>query len=645
MPFVSPRLSRALLSSVVLSSALSFALPAAAQDAAVAADEEVLELEPIVVTASRVPVAAREVGSAVTVIDRAELESRQIRVVSDALRSVPGVAVSRTGPAGGPTKLRLRGSEANQTLVLIDGIEVNDPASDSEFDFSRLLAADIERIEVLRGPQSALYGSDAIGGVVNIITAKGEGPLRVTAAAEGGSRGTAAGSLSAGAGGENYDWFASLAGLTTDGFSSAAEWRGNSEADGYRNGTAFAKLGWNPLENLRLDLVGRLTDFDAESDGFVGGAGAVDADEASEGRQLFGRAQATLDLADGRWRQVFGVSRSRHDYDYLSGDDGSSYVGDKTKVDWQNTLTAETAAILPATHRLTLALEHEEDAARIASSWSSFDRSIGQTALVGEYGLGLVDDLFLTASLRHDVNDLFGDVTTWRATAAYTVEATGTKLRASYGTGVKNPTLFELYGYTDTYRGNPDLRPEHAEGFDIGFDQPLFDDRLVVEATVFDQRITDLIQGAGSTSVNLSGTSPIQGIELGLTLTPLDDLTIRAAYTFLDGEDAAGAELIRRPAHTASLDVGYRFLDGRGNLNLGIVYNGAAKDWAYDAVYNRTVVELDPYWLVNLAGSWKLNDNAEIYARIDNLFDERYEEVFTYGGSGRTAIAGLKVSF
>lgn len=645
MPFVSPRLSRALLSSVVLSSALSFALPAAAQDAAVAADEEVLELEPIVVTASRVPVAAREVGSAVTVIDRAELESRQIRVVSDALRSVPGVAVSRTGPAGGPTKLRLRGSEANQTLVLIDGIEVNDPASDSEFDFSRLLAADIERIEVLRGPQSALYGSDAIGGVVNIITRKGAGPLRVTATAEGGSRGTAAGSLSAGAGGENYDWFASLAGLTTDGFSSAAEWRGNPEADGYRNGTAFAKFGWTPLENLRLDLVGRLTDFNAESDGFVGGAGAVDADEASEGRQLFGRAQATLDLADGRWRQVFGVSRSRHDYDYLSGDDGSSYVGDKTKVDWQNTLTAETAAILPATHRLTLALEHEEDAARIASSWSSFDRSIGQTALVGEYGLGLVDDLFLTASLRHDVNDLFGDVTTWRATAAYTVEATGTKLRASYGTGVKNPTLFELYGYTDTYRGNPDLRPEHAEGFDIGFDQPLFDDRLVVEATVFDQRITDLIQGAGSTSINLSGTSPIQGIELGLTLTPLDDLTIRAAYTFLDGEDAAGAELIRRPAHTASLDVGYRFLDGRGNLNLGIVYNGAAKDWAYDAVYNRTVVELDPYWLVNLAGSWKLNDNAEIYARIDNLFDERYEEVFTYGGSGRTAIAGLKVSF
>ncbi|WP_198670703.1 TonB-dependent siderophore receptor [Oceanicella sp. SM1341] len=621
------------------------ALPAAAQDEA-GSEADPITLDPIVLTANRVPTPEREVGSAVTIIGAEELEERQVRVVSDVLRSVPGVSVNRTGTIGGLTQVRLRGSEGNQTLVIIDGIEVNDPASGSEFDFAHLLAQDIARIEVLRGPQSALYGSDAVGGVINIITRKGEGAPSVSGEIEGGTRASFSGHATLSGATEGFDYLASIGTLRTEGFSSAAEWLGNPERDGYRNTTSFAKLGFDPLSNLRIDLVGRWTDFRAESDDFIGGIGATDAPSASDGRQLFGRAQARLDLFEGRWQNTFGVSRTQHQLNYLAdGAVTSRYEGNKTKLDWQSTLALRATALPEVSHRITFALEYEEDEATSESAWSSFDRSIGQTGMVGEYQLGLWDDLFLTASVRQDMNDLFGDATTWRTTAAYTFDATGTKLRASYGTGVKNPTLFELYGYTDTYQGNPDLDPETARGWDMGIDQAFWQDRGTLSVTYFNQRITDLIQGTGETSVNVAGTSAIEGVELGLALEPVDALTFRASYTWMNGEDATGAELVRRPRHSASLDVNYRFLSGKANVNLGLVWNGAQKDWAYDAAYTRSVVSLDSYTLVNLAAAYKVSEAAELFARVENLFDTEYEEVYTYGGAGRTAYAGLRVAF
>ncbi len=217
-----------------------------------------------------------------------------------------------------------------------------------------------------------------------------------------------------------------------------------------------------------------------------------------EGEQLFGRAQATLDLFDGRWQNIVGFTRTRHDYDYLAGNDTtSSYQGDKTKADWQSTLKATSETLALAEHAFTFALEYEEDEATLQSAFSDFDRSVDQTGIVGQYQLGLMDRLFLTGSVRHDVNDMFDDETTYRLTAAYHVDRTGTKLRASYGTGIKNPTLFELFGFTDTYRGNPNLEPEKARGWDIGFDQAIHEDRVLLDATYFNQRIKDQITASG----------------------------------------------------------------------------------------------------------------------------------------------------
>jgi vitamin B12 transporter len=296
---------------------------------------------------------------------------------------------------------------------------------------------------------------------------------------------------------------------------------------------------------------------------------------------------------------------------------------------------------------MTFAVEHEEDEATTRSIFSPsiFDRSIGQTGFVGLYQLGLWDDLFLTGSVRHDINDLFGEFTTYRATGAYTIDATGTKLRASYGTGIKNPTLFELYGDSPTYTGNADLEPERAKGWDVGVDQVLFGDRLLIEATYFNQRISNLIQLSGPTSENLPGISDIDGIELAATVRLIDDLTLRAAYTWLDGEAASGEPLMRRPDDVASIDVNYAFLDGRANVNLGVVYTGTQFDTAFDAMFNPLVVELDSYVLVNLRGSYQVNEHTQFYARIENLLDEEYEDVFSYGGTGRTAIGGVRVRF
>lgn len=602
-----------------------------------------LVLPEISVTANRVPTPAEETGSALTVITADELKQRQTQVLSDVLREVPGVAVNRTGPMGTLTQVRIRGAEGNQTLVLIDGIEVNDPASGSEYDFANLLAGDIERVEVLRGPQSALYGSDAVGGVINIITRRGGGAPNLSASVEGGSFGTLAGRVSAGTGNDRYDVAVSAQGVRSNGVSVADKRLGNSEKDGTRNGTLTAKAAVRPTGNTELAVVGRYTRFEADTDGFTGGRGAVDDGTSTTGNQTFGRVQGKVAFFEGRWEHIAGLSYGRQQRDYRDAGDRvtSTYEGRKTKLDYQTNLSLATG---PAAHVLTAGVEHEDDTGITRSSFSNFDRTIGSTGLVGQYKLDLFDRLTLTGSVRHDDNDLFRDATTWRGTAATRIEDTGTKLRASYGTGVKNPTLFELYGYTATYSGNPDLKPERGRGWDVGVDQALWGRRVTADATWFNQRIRDLITGTGRTSINMPGESRVQGLELGLTVEPVDGLTFRGSYTWTDGEDSTGAELVRRPKHLASLNVNYRFLDDRANANLGVIYNGRTSDWAYDAFYNRQPVSLTPYTLVNLSGSYRLTDNVEAFGRIENLTNRHYQEVWTYGAAGRAGYVGLRLS-
>ncbi|HZD24625.1 MAG TPA: TonB-dependent receptor [Alphaproteobacteria bacterium] len=605
-------------------------------------------LPEVVVTASRVPLPAEQVGSAVTVITREEIEQRRKPLVSDLLREVPGVSVNRSGGTGGITDVRIRGAESNHTKVLIDGIEVADPSAGSFFDFAHLLSGGVERIEVLRGPQSALYGSDAIGGVVNIITPRGEGPAHATAALEGGSFRTARAAATVSGGGERYSFALTGLGYHTDGISHADEKRGNSESDSYENATGHMKLTLKPVDDLELKLVGRSTTFRDDGDGFVGGAGAVDDASSTHGRQRFARASARYATFGGAWTHevgaAFGDQRRENFSDSVSN---SVFDGKKQRFNYQSDISLHSDTVVPAEHGFTIGADYEKETVVAQSAFTDVDRDVESTGIAGEYRLGLLDRLFLSAGLRHDANDMFEDSTTWRGTAAYLFPDSGTRLHASYGTGVKNPTIFELFGFTSTFSGNPNLTPEHARGGDIGVEQQLWNDRASVDVTYFRTRIEDLITGSGNTAVNQPGTSRIDGIEVTGKVRPRQDLTLSASYTYTEGEDADGTQLIRRPKHLASADANYAFelWQRPANLNVGADYNGQRTDTAFDAFFNTSTVTLDGYTLVRAALSWQLRNGLELFGRVENLLNTRYEDTFTFGAPGRAGYLGMRASF
>ena len=613
------------------------------------AEEPAQALPEIVVSASRVQLPADEIGSAVTVITAEELEQRQIRIVSDVLRDVPGLAVSRSGGVGALTQVRIRGAEGNQTLVLIDGIEVNNPATGSEFDFANLLNAEIERIEVLRGPQSALYGSDAIGGVINVVTKRPEPGLTLVARGEAGSFNTQDGLLGLGYGGERFYLSGSVNRFVTDGTSVAERRNGNGEEDDYDNTTARVKLGVSPVEALEIEAVGFLVDSDRDDDAFAAVVNLTDSDDQSEALERYGQARARLTLFDGAWVQVLRAGIIDVDRDSFDGTGAktSASRGEQDKLDYQSSFLFSTPEVAAAEHAVTFAVEREREEQFTDSSFSGRNNvEVESYGYVGEYRVALWDRLFLSGSGRFDDNDrLFDNEVTYRGTAAYRHEETGTRLHGSIGRGVKNPTLFELFGATPDFTGNPDLEAEEAFGWDVGVEQSVLDDRLIVDVTYFNTRIEDLIQGAANTAVNLPGTSEIQGVEVAAFAEPLPGLQLNAAYTFTDGEDADGRELVRRAKHIASFNANYAFELFRraANVNLGIRYNGKQDDFVFDAASNRSTVTLDSFTLINLGLSFEVHDGVEVFARGENLLDDNYQEVFGFGTPGIAGFAGLRI--
>lgn len=610
----------------------------------VTAEEPAQALPEIVVSASRVQLPADEIGSAVTVITAEELEQRQIRIVSDVLRDVPGLAVNRSGGVGAFTQVRIRGAEGNQTLMLIDGIEVNNPAAGSEFDFANLLNAEIERIEVLRGPQSALYGSDAIGGVINVVTKRPEPGLTLVARGEAGSSNTQDGLLGLGYGGERFYLSGSVNRFVTDGISVAERRNGNGEEDDYDNTTARVKLGFSPVEALEIEAVGFLVDSDRDGD-----VNATDSDDQSEALERYGQARARLTLFDGAWVQVLRASIIDVDRDDFDGTGAKTFAsrGEKDKLDYQSSFLFSTPEVAAAEHAVTFAVEREREEQLTDSSF--FGRNnveVESYGYVGEYRVALWDRLFLSGSGRFDDNDhLFDNEVTYRGTAAYRHEETGTRLHGSIGRGVKNPTLFELFGSASNFTGNPDLEAEEAFGWDVGVEQSFLDGRLIVDVTYFNTRIEDLIQGVANTAVNLPGTSEIQGVEVAAFAEPLPGLQLNAAYTFTDGEDADGRELVRRAKHIASFNANYAFELFRraANVNLGIRHNGKQDDFVFDAASNRSTVTLDSFTLINLGLSFEVHDGVEVFARGENLLDDNYQEVFGFGTPGIAGFAGLRI--
>ena len=618
--------------------------------------------ETVVVTASRIPVPLSAVGSSITVIDRKQIEGHESAFAIDLLREVPGVAISQSGSLGSQTQLRMRGAEANQILVLIDGIEANDPAGNAEFAFENLGTWDIERIEVVRGAQSGLWGSDALAGVINVITQRPNEELSVSGFGEGGAFATwSAGTRISGAlPGARAGL--SVSSVDSDGSNSS---RSGSEDDGYRNRTANLSVDSSPADNLDLEFNGRYSDIHKEFDSidYLTGLPADTLDETDMSLGYFG-AKGTLRLLDDRWSQSLRAGWTRSDTDNSNefGNSGSTDA-DRYAFYYQSTWHFTPASNQSAGNSLTLAVDHEREEFSqrgTATEWGdpNQDQSERNTALVAEGLFSPLARVSVSLSVRHDDNSNFENINTFRGTTAWTDETTGTRLHAAIGRGQKAPTFIERYGYfTGQFTGNPDLKPERSIAWEFGVDQALPGIDTSVGATYFHEHMEDEIYGFAfdpesftTTAINLPGTSKRRGIELTAMAQLSPTLKISAAYTYTDATEPdadTGADVreIRRPKHGGSLGTEWSSRDGRLALNARLSYTGTRDDTYWPPSFIKEVVELDAYTLVSLAATYRLNDATRIYTRIDNLFDSSYEDVYGYNTPGVGAYAGLRFDF
>lgn len=608
--------------------------------------------EEIVVTATRIETASREVGSSITVITNQQIEEGQNTTVLEVLRTVPSLDVIRSGGPGGQTSVFIRGAQSEHTLVLIDGVEMNDPITPGRScDFASLTTDNIERIEIIRGPQSILYGSDAIGGVINIITKRGKGTPRGFMSAEGGSFNTFTEKAGVSGGNQWTNYSLGIYHWDTDGISAASEKDGNHEKDGYENTSISTKLGVTPAENFDADFILRYINAKADIDNF-GGVGGDDPNNKEDLEQLFFRTQARLSLFNDLWEQELGFFLTDLDRDYRNGTDAdhpsdldrSSYDGKILKFDWQHNL------YLHETNTLTLGIENEEEKGKSKyyseSAWGPYtSRFKEKTARTTGYYLQdqikLWDSWFTTLGVRMDDHSRFGSETTYRITSAYLIQQTGTKLKGSLGTGFKAPTLYQLY----SQYGEKNLDPEESTGWDIGMEQSLFDKKLILGVTYFSNKFDELIEFESGTSKYINvAEAETQGVEVFASVRPNDDLTFRASYTYTDTENKeTGEDLLRRAQNKFGLNVNYQFMD-KGNVNLSLFYVGKRDDNDY-STWPATRVELDNYVLANLAASYDITRNIQVFGRVENFLDEDYEEVKGFGTPKLSAFAGCKLSF
>lgn len=602
----------------------------------------------ILVSASRDASVLRErfTGSAL-IITAEQLEQRQTRDIADVLRDVPGVAVA--GVAG-QTQIRLRGSEANHVLVLVDGIEVSDPFA-GEFDIGTLQVEPGARVEVLRGQQSALYGPDAIGGVVAYESASGRARPGFSARLEGGLDNTINGALRYGAAGDGWDAALSAVVVSTDGQPNA---RGGTRDIGRDSYTLAGKGSVAVTDTLTLRAAARFirtegqtndSDFDSTSPTFgfiIDSPGTGFTNEA-----VYALVGARVEALEGRWThdlsaQIANVNRET--FGPFGQSSGSE--GDRVKASYVS------AFKLADDHNLTFAADYEVEGFRNTTPGGfAFNgrREIEQVGLVGEYRYS-GEALDLTAALRHDFNDLFRDATTFRFGAGYKIADT-TRLRATAGSGVKNPGFFELYGFVDgRFIGNAALRPEKSTGWEVGIDQGL-GNSATLAVTYFDSTLEGEIfttfppPNFIATPANRATESRQRGVEVAFNAVIDPHWSLNAAYSYLDAEEN-GIEEVRRPQHIASAALTWTAPGDKASATLVVRHNGATPDVAFtDPSFVPVRVQLDDYTLVNLNARVKLAEQLNAFARVENLLDERYEQVFSFVSSGRTAVVGVEARF
>jgi len=623
-----------------------------AQGAAGPAPEEAID-ETIVITATRTSRPLDRTGSTVTVIEAADLELHQDRLVVDALERVPGITVRRdSNRPGSRISIFMRGADSDQTLVLLDGIRLHDPSAPNREAFLEHLGVeDIERIEVVAGPQSVLYGSDAIGGVINIITRKGaEGPEGVVRL-EGGSFSTfdLAATVRGGTGGAYYS--GSVVRRQTDGFS-VSRLPGAGDRDGYASTTAHLRFGAGD-EDLGIDGSFHLLDAETHTD-----VGAAPWRSKTDSRQYLLAIVPRVILFDGIWEQQLRASFHWAERDNA----GSGFVlpsafdSSLYELDWQNVLQVADGftTVLGAEYGYE---SGEFDSSRTDFPVPSFTAEANRGGLYVDEQIALGKHFNWTGGVRVEFHDRFGADLTGRTTVAIRVGSLGTSLHASLGTGFKAPTLAQLFD--DSFAsGNRDLRPENSLGWDVGVRQAL-GSRGDLRVTWFGNEVDDLILGVfdpGTFTFPNRNVESVRthGLELGFEFRWLEgttwfgDLTTHLAYTYTrtEAKDAAsfgvidGGRLLRRPDNEVFADWVWAPVPEL-EFVLDLLYVGERLD--LDPVSFATF-EADSFVTMGLAANYRASDRVELFFRAENLADERYENVAGFRSAGRSYYGGVRVA-
>lgn len=633
--------------------------PAFASDDADAEAGAGADTAAILVTATRVATPVDQVPASVTVLDRSAIDRAQDIGMTELLLRTPGVSMSRNGGYGTATSLRIRSAEAGQTVVVIDGVKLNDPSNaDGSYNFANLLIGDAATVEVLRGPQSILWGSQAIGGVVNVVTARPARALEGSFDVEAGSRQTVSARAALGGRSGPVTWRLGAQSFTTDGISAISPTFNGKEADGYRNRAAQGRVEIALASNIAADFHAYYSRARTEFDDTT-----ADSPAYVLNREFVGYTGLTADLLDGRFRNRFGYGYTETDRDNYDPRRARAQTfdanGRNERLEYQGSfaISDRVTALFGA--------ENEKSRFRSVSPSGSLSTPIpaparGEAELTGFYAqlsVRPLSGLTLNGGVRHDDHNRYGGKTLFSAGGVWTLP-TGTAIRASYGEGFKAPTLYQLF----SEYGNTTLEPERAHGWEAGLEQQLFDRRFAIGAAWFERTTTQqivynpcssapdpmLCLQPGTTIARAGyyanvARAEAHGVEARAALS-LGALTVDGNYSWTVAEDRSagsatfGKWLPRRPRHMANGSIGYALPIGL-DLGTAVRWSGAAYDNASNSI------RLAPYTLVDLRAEYRAGPQMRLFARVENLFDKEYMTAWRYGTPGRSIHAGIRGRF
>ena len=609
----------------------------------------------ITVTATRIKTSPRETGATIIILTKEELLQTGEPLLMKALQKIAAVSIIQNGPPGTATSLFLRGSNSEHTLIMIDGVEVNDPISPARsFDLAHLLTANIERVEILPGPQSTLYGSDALGGVINIITSSGEGEPHLALSGQIGSWKTNQVQITSAGEWRRLAYSLSLSHFQDEGISAASTaYPGNKEKDGYENLSLSGRLDFTFSPTNKLTLFLRAIKARTEIDNF-GGPYGDDPNNLQKNHHLITRVQWQHFLLASRWEQllslnlVFNQRKNNNPSDSLHPDysDQASFRSSFLKLEWQNNL------YLHPQNTLTFGVDYKKEIGQSEytglTPWGKISSTFpAQQAY--SYGFYLQDFIrlqpyfFCQVGFRWDHYFHFGSVLTYRFTPSLILPYTQTQLKLSLGSAFKAPSLYQLYAPPSLFGpiGNENLRPEKSRGWEIGFHQPLLNDKTQLALTYFCQDYENLIQFHFLKGFINTGQARSRGWEFSGKTYVFNHLQLTCDYTHLRARDRqTNQPLLRRPSTRLNLGMNYS-LKEKFIAALWLSYYGSRPDTDYSSWPPRKVT-LSPFKLVNFHFAYNFLPSLQVFLRIDNLFNEQYELIKGYGTYGFSLYLGIK---